>query len=163
MDPIIYGREFPLRKIVSGGQTGVDRAALDAAIFLDIEHGGWCPRGRRSEDGPIDLVYNLIETNESDYSVRTEKNVIDSDGTLILHCGKISGGTQLTFKLAKRHHRPCLALDLANEVKQVVHITRVCDWIVRENVHVLNVAGPRESSSPGITQLSEDFLASAFA
>ena len=67
MDPIIYGREFPLRKIVSGGQTGVDRAALDAAIFLDIEHGGWCPRGRRSEDGPIDLVYNLIETNESDY------------------------------------------------------------------------------------------------
>ena len=68
--------------------------------------------GRRSEDGPIDLVYNLIETNESDYSVRTEKNVIDSDGTLILHCGKISGGTQLTFKLAKRHHRPCLALDL---------------------------------------------------
>jgi len=141
----------------------VDRAALDAAIFLDIEHGGWCPKGRRAEDGPIDLVYNLIETPESDYSVRTEKNVIDSDGTLILHYGKISGGTQLTLKLTKRHHRPCLTLDFAIDVEQVVYITRVCDWIIRENVQVLNVAGPRESSSPGITRRSEDFLATAFA
>lgn len=163
MDSIIYGQKFPLRKIVSGGQTGVDRAALDAAIFLEIEHGGWCPQGRRAEDGRIDSVYQLTETNEADYAVRTEQNVIDSDGTLILHFGKISGGTKLTLKLAKRHNRPCLALDLAGEVDHALRITHVCDWIIRENIQVLNVAGPRESSSPGITKRSEEFLAAAFA
>ena len=163
MDSIIYGQEFPLKKIVSGGQTGVDRAALDAAIFLEIEHGGWCPKGRRAEDGRIDSVYQLTETHEFDYAVRTEKNVVDSDGTLILHFGKLSGGTKLTVKFAKKHGRPCLALDLAEDVDQATRINKVCDWVIRENLHVLNVAGPRESSSPGITKLSEEFLAAAFA
>ena len=102
---------FSLTKIVSGAQTGVDRAALDAAIFLNIPHGGWCPRGRRAEDGAIPAVYQLKETTERNYAVRTEKNVVDSDGTLILFLKQISGGTELTEKLTKKHRRPLLCVD----------------------------------------------------
>ena len=143
-----------IRKIVSGGQTGVDRAALDVAIFLGIEHGGWCPAGRFAEDGLIPEIYRLTETQSSDYAERTERNVIDSDGTLILHWKTISGGSLLTERLARKHQRPCLTIDLS----QAVEVADVQRWLTHAAIAVLNVAGPRESSAPKLTPLAEHFL-----
>ena len=145
-------------KIVSGGQTGVDRGALDAAIALGIAHGGWCPRGRLAEDGRIPDRYELLETDSPDYSVRTEQNVLDSDATLILYRGRLSGGTELTLHLAERHRRPHMVVDLdrpcpAEEVRQ---------WLHSQQAEVLNVAGPRESQNPGIAARTAEFLAQVF-
>ena len=156
-------RTHPISKIVSGGQTGVDRAALDVAIFLEIEHGGWCPLGRRSEDGRIPEVYRLRETTVRDYSVRTEKNVVDSDGTLILFQQKLSGGTKLTYSLAVKHNRPFLCFDL-NEIGEANGHSSdsLLRWIKKENIDTLNVAGPRESTSPGISKLAEAFMINTF-
>jgi hypothetical protein len=149
----------PISKIVSGGQTGVDRAALDVAIFLGIDHGGWCPMGRRSESGRIPEMYRLRETDDRDYSVRTERNVVDSDGTLILCRGKLRGGTELTYKLALKHQRPCLCVDLGKYRESDSSLSQsVLDWIKDQNISTLNVAGPRGSSSPGIAKLAESFL-----
>lgn len=163
MEPLIFGHDFPLTRIVSGGQTGVDRAALDAAIFLEMEHGGWCPRGRRAEDGVIDPVYQLRETAEADYAVRTERNVVDSDGTLILCRGRLTGGTLLTERLARKHRRPCLVIDLGDHREESPaeldpRADQFLNWIQQQNVRVLNVAGPRESTAPGIRRAAEEFL-----
>jgi hypothetical protein len=145
--------------IISGGQTGVDRAALDAAIALGIQHGGWCPRGRLAEDGPIPDRYALRETASSEYRERTEQNVLDSDATLILHRGPLSGGTLLTRQLAVRHRKPCLTIDLTEPDKPAT----VREWLRTNNVTTLNVAGPRESQSSGIAALAERFLCQVFA
>ena len=126
-----------VRRIVSGGQTGVDRGALDAAISLGIEHGGWCPRGRLAEDGRIPDMYHLKETNSTEYWVRTERNVIDSDGTLIIHSGKLRGGTELTFRLARKHDKPCLLVDLQDDPSPVP----ARGWIAENRIEILNVAG----------------------
>lgn len=150
---------LPVRKIVSGGQTGVDRVALDSAIYFEIPHGGWCPLGRRAEDGVIPLDYQLQETDSPSYPQRTELNVIDSDGTLILYGEVISGGTKLTQKLTRKHGRPMLAVDLANNPSPEV----VRQWLSDQNIGVLNIAGPRESSHPGISVLAERFLLSLFS
>lgn len=146
--------EIAIRKIVSGGQTGVDRAALDVAIFLGIEHGGWCPAGRIAEDGPIPEVYRLTETALADYAERTERNVIDSDGTLILFWKAIRGGSLLTERMAHKHRRPCMAVDLSLSPS----VTDVQYWLETAGIAVLNVAGPRESSAPELTPLAEHFL-----
>lgn len=132
--------------IVSGGQTGVDRAALDAALEQGIACGGWCPRGRRAEDGPIAPRYPLRETPSASYPQRTEWNVRDSDGTLLLHRGRVDRGSALTARLARRYRRPLLALDL----RAPGAAEEVLAWLAREGVRVLNVAGPREERSPGI-------------
>lgn len=145
-----------LEKIVSGGQTGVDRAALDVAIYLEIPHGGWCPLGRRAEDGTIPETYLLRETTHRDYSVRTERNIIDSDGTLILFRYRTTGGTDLTRKLALKHRRPLICIDLENQSDDVLE--RVCLWIEEHQIDVLNIAGPRESSCQGIGKQAERFL-----
>lgn len=149
-----------VRKIVSGGQTGVDRAALDVALFLDIEHGGWCPAGHRAEDGRIPGCYRLKPTKSRDYAVRTEQNVIDSDGTLILYSRRMSGGTELTYKLARKHRRPCLAIDLTDADPNVSD--QLHRWLEESNIEVLNIAGPRESSFPGIAKTAEKFLINSF-
>jgi len=141
-------------RIVSGGQTGVDRGALDAAIALAVEHGGWCPRGRLAEDGVIPAKYQLRETSSAEYPVRTEKNVVDSDGTLILFRGRLHGGTELTYRLAGRHLRPRLMIELIPECAT----DHVCDWLREKNIATLNVAGPRESSAPGIAAETRRFL-----
>ncbi|QDU61107.1 Putative molybdenum carrier [Planctomycetes bacterium Pan216] len=134
-----------LRKIVSGGQTGVDRAALEAAIALNIAHGGWCPKGRRAEDGTVPSRYELVEADSRDYAVRTERNVVDSDGTLIVAPGELSGGTALTAKLCRNHEKPLLVLSLEEPAAG----ERFPTWLAESSIEVLNVAGPRESEVEG--------------
>jgi len=146
-------------KIISGGQTGVDRGALDAAIGLGIPHGGWCPRGRLAEDGRIPARYELSETDSPEYWVRTEQNVSDSDATLIFCRGRPTGGTELTLRLAEQHGRPCLVLDL-DQSPQPEDVRR---WLADHRVEVLNVAGPRESQSPGIAAQAKQFLSGLLA
>jgi hypothetical protein len=151
-------------RIVSGGQTGVDRGALNAAIELKIPHGGWCPRGRRAEDGAIPANYQLEELPSASYAARTERNVLDSDGTLILCRGRLMGGTALTRRLARRHARPCLRIRLpelaAGNGQPAAQklLDRAAAWIVEHRIHTLNVAGPRESQAPGIEQQAAAFL-----
>ncbi len=151
-------------KIVSGGQTGVDRAALDAAILLGIAHGGWCPRGRLAEDGTIPEGYRLRQTETADYPQRTEKNVLDSDATLIVCHGRPSGGTLLSAQLARRHDKPLLVVDLDEIPAEDVARCRAAlfEWLETNRVATLNVAGPRESQAQGIHQESFDLLTRIF-
>jgi hypothetical protein len=133
-------------KIISGGQTGVDRAALDVALDLHLPCGGWCPKGRRTEDGLLDARYPLTETPWWGYPQRTEWNVRDSDGTLVLTSGRADRGTQLTIELATRLRKPCLVLNLTEQPSPAA----VRQWAATHLVKVLNVAGPREGEDPGI-------------
>jgi hypothetical protein len=151
--------QLPVRRIVSGGQTGVDRAALNAAIALGWEHGGWCPRGRRAEDGPIPLRYELSETDAAQYRIRTRQNVLDSQGTLILYRHELTGGSLLTEQLARRHGRAVLAVDL----EQGVALGEIAGWLRTHQIEVLNVAGPRESSAPGIQEQAQQLLLFLFS
>ena len=145
-------------RIVSGGQTGVDRAALDVALELGLDCGGFCPRGRRADDGRIPERYPLIETSSRGYAQRTSWNVRDSDATLVLHLGRLQGGTALTLRLARRLGRPCLAVDLGSDP----HAARtIRDWLGRSRPRVLNVAGPRESVAPGIAARVRTILRAA--
>ena len=141
-------------KVVSGGQTGVDRAALDVALGLGLPCGGWCPQGRRAEDGPLDARYPLTETPWSGYPQRTEWNVRDSDGTLVLTLGPPDRGTALTVELAARHRRPYLVVDLG----AAPDVEEVRSWARDNRVGTLNVAGPRESSAPGVYARAAEFL-----
>ena len=141
-------------KIISGGQTGADRAALDLALELGLPTGGWCPKGRRAEDGPLALGYPLKETNSPNYAVRTEKNILEADGTLILTRGIPKGGTALTIKLAKVHRKPFLVIDLSVGK----NFRTVRDWGQVHQIKILNVAGPRESEAPGIYNETFSFL-----
>jgi putative molybdenum carrier protein len=142
------------RRVVSGGQTGVDRGALDAAIAAGIPHGGWCPRGRRAEDGVVPDRYALREHTSAAYAARTEANVVDSDATLVLRRGRLAGGTALTRTLARRHGKPLLVVDLATDPDAPA----VRRWIDAHRVDVLNVAGPRESEAPGIAAAAATFM-----
>ena len=138
-----------LKKIISGGQTGVDQAALDVAISFGIDHGGWIPKGRRTEAGELPDKYKLKEMPTSSYPKRTEQNVIDSDGTLIISHGKLTGGSLLTFGMARLYKKELLHIDLEiNRGYSAVQLIQ--SWIVLNNIKVLNVAGPRASEDPYI-------------
>jgi hypothetical protein len=141
-------------KTVSGGQTGVDRAALDVSLERGLPCGGWCPQGRRAEDGPIDPRYPLTETPSPDYPQRTEWNVRDADGTPVLTRGRPKGGTALTVAVAKRLAKPYLVVNLNKRPA----VKKVRDWAAGHQVRVLNVAGPRESENPGIYEQAVQFL-----
>jgi hypothetical protein len=143
-----------IERVVSGGQTGVDRAALDAAMRVGLPCGGWCPRGRRAEDGTIDPRYPLEETPSEDYSQRTEWNVRDSDGTLVLTRGEPTGGTAFTIGVARRLGKPLLVLDLPSGPD----VAEVVAWAAGAGVVTLNVAGPRESLQAGIGREARLFL-----
>ncbi|MCW9035156.1 MAG: putative molybdenum carrier protein [Rhodospirillales bacterium] len=143
-----------LKKIVSGGQTGVDQGALEAALGLGFPCGGWCPKGRLSERGTIPGHFPLKETSSSNYPERTELNVRHSDGTLILCKGSLSGGTALTERLARSSGRPCLVVDLDDSDG----LSKALNWIEVKEFEILNLAGPRESGSPGIQQAARKFM-----
>lgn len=142
-------RNVIVTRIISGGQTGADRAALDAAREVGCPHGGWLPEGRKAEDGPLPSCYELRELRSRSYKKRTEQNVIDSDGTLICSHGELSGGSLLTQNFAHKHDRPCLHLDftLLSPGEALVIVTA---WIRQNRIGVLNVAGPRASGDPCI-------------
>jgi len=150
-----------IEKIVSGGQTGADRAALDAAIDLDIPHGGWIPKGRKTEDGGLPEKYHLKEMPTGSYSARTEQNVIDSDGTLIVSHGKLNGGSAKTRQFAKKHNRPWMHVDLekTNFFKAAMDIR---SWVTENQIKVLNAAGPRGSKDPEIYEATKKLLKAAF-
>lgn len=146
-----------IRKIVSGGQTGADRAALDVAIDMDIDHGGWVPRGRRTESGALDERYRLRETESPDYEERTRRNVRDADGTLILSHGRLSGGSAYTRTCARELGKPCLHLDL-DAVPVFQAALQAAGWVRDNGVGVLNVAGPRDSEDGRIYRATERLL-----
>jgi hypothetical protein len=143
------GEMMHIAKIISGGQTGAGRAALDAAIELGIDHGGWVPKGRLAEDGPLSEKYNLTEMPTASYPARTERNVTGSDGTVIFSHGPLRGGSALTAELAHRHGKPCLHIDL-NRMLPLKASSDIHRWIVAKGVRTLNVAGPGPSNDPGI-------------
>ena len=135
-----------LDKIISGGQTGVDRAALDVALALGLPVGGWCPKGRRAEDGRIPDRYPLTETPERNYQTRTRRNIEDADGTLILNLGALDGGTALTVAHARQIGKPCLIVALEEGIEPATFQ----DWLAAHPITVLTIAGPRESKRPGV-------------
>ncbi len=144
----------PNVRIVSGGQTGVDRAALDVALALRLPCGGWCPRGRRAEDGAIPARYPLRETVSSGYPERTRRNVEDTDGTLILARGTPRGGTALTLRLARAAGRPVLVVDLSADPDAGA----ARRWLDAQRIRSLNVAGPRESDNAGVGAQASRYL-----
>jgi hypothetical protein len=137
-----------LKKIVSGGQTGADRGALDAALDVGFPCGGWCPPGRLSEDGTIPARYPLTELAGGSYRDRTLRNVLDSDGTALIYFGEIEGGTEATLRFCLRHRKPYKLLD-----GQLVDPGRaakaLAEFVEYRGIQVLNIAGPRASKSPG--------------
>lgn len=143
-----------IEKLVSGGQTGVDRAALDVALKLSIPCGGWCPRGRRAEDGEIPARYPLEETRSREYRARTLKNLTESGATLVLTRGEPKGGTKLTVELAEAGGKPVLVVDLSSPPAP----RAVIRWLEAHGVRILNVAGPRESQAPGIYEEARAYL-----
>jgi hypothetical protein len=146
-------------RLVSGGQTGVDRAALDVALELGIPCGGWCPRGRRAEDGTLPARYHLAETPSGRYSQRTRWNVRDSDATLLLCWGEPTGGTLLTLEVCWRRDKPHLVIDLGDERRFTDALEAACEWLVANLAgRTLNVAGPRETVCPGIYDRAREFL-----
>ncbi|MBF0203539.1 MAG: putative molybdenum carrier protein [Desulfamplus sp.] len=138
-----------LKKIISGGQTGADRAALDTAIKFNLDHGGWVPAGRRAEDGSVSEHYNLTEMETDSYPIRTEQNIINSDGTLIISRGMLAGGSLLTRKIASRLKKPWCHIDLIDmdefEGAVILH-----EFVHDNQIEILNVAGPRLSNDPFI-------------
>ncbi len=150
-------------KIISGGQTGADRGGLDSAMECGIPHGGWCPKGRRAEDGTIPERYNLVESASSNYLDRTEQNVIDSHATLVFSHGRPTGGSLKTIEFCQKHHRPCLHVDLDSSRDDGAIARSIGSWFIGGGLQmagsptpppnpVVNVAGSRESKAPGIQE-----------
>jgi hypothetical protein len=137
-----------LKRIISGGQTGADSAALDFAISQEIPHGGWCPKGRLCENGTIDPRYQLEETSTKSYPQRTEKNVLDSDGTVIFTMSpKLSGGSKKTAQLAAKHHKPWIHLHPRSHYEPELPLL---EFLREHNIETLNVAGTRASKEPDV-------------
>lgn len=154
---------MPITTIISGGQAGADRAALDVALALGLPCGGWCPKGRAAEDGPIDLRYPLRETISADPAQRTRFNVRDADGTLILAPpGELTGGTALTRQIAIELAKPHLLIDPA-QAQAADACAEIRRWIDDHDIALLNVAGPRESECPGICEQARRLLTALLA
>jgi hypothetical protein len=147
-----------IRKIISGGQTGADRAALEAALAMGLPIGGWVPKGRKAEDGRIpDRYPNLRETDSDEYETRTRWNVRDSDATLILSHGPLTGGSKFTEWIARSLGKPVLHVDLSNaSIGEAVDEVRA--WLADLDGATLNVAGPRASNDPAIYDKTKEIL-----
>ena len=150
-----------IKKIVSGGQTGADQAALDTAIKWKIPHGGWIPKGRLTEAGTLSNKYQLKELPTDSYPARTEQNVIDSDGTLIISHGPLSEGSKYSQEISLKYGRPCLHIDL-NKTNLFKSAKIIYDWIKKFKIETLNVAGARASKDPYIYQATTHLLTSVF-
>jgi hypothetical protein len=146
-------------KIISGGQTGVDRGALDAALEVGLECGGSCPAGRKAEDGFIPEIYPLTELTSNIYSDRTRQNVIDSDATLIIYFGQLEGGTAFTQQCCISEAKPYLVID-ATRQEQAVLVQQIMTFIKQNKIEVLNVAGPRASKVPVAQEMTNQLLTS---
>ena len=146
-------------KIISGGQTGVDRAALDAAIAVGLSYGGIIPKGRLAENGKVPEKYNLTEANNPTYEYRTEQNVIHSDATLILGHSPMTGGTSITNEFCHKHSKPHLFIDLKHPHPE----QKILEWIKTTQPKALNIAGPRESKFPGVYKIARILLEKIFS
>jgi len=150
-----------IRQVVSGGQTGVDRAGLDAAREAGIPIGGYCAKGRGAEDGTIPGTYPMIELESAESYYRTERNVIESDGTLIINIGELSQGTKLTHDFTIQYGKPSLIVRLDD--KEIIKPEHVVRWIRAQYINTLNIAGPRESKIPdGIYNKAKMYLNQVF-
>jgi hypothetical protein len=143
--------DMSLKKIISGGQTGADQGALAAAIKYNFPHGGWIPKDRLTEDGILPDLYNLQEMPTASYPKRTEQNVIDSDGTVIISRGNLTGGSAATRRFENKLERPCLHIDL-NKTPTFLAASEVHAWTIEYFIEDLNVTGPRASKDPDICQ-----------
>ena len=150
-----------VKKIISGGQTGADQAALDVAIKLGIPHGGWIAKGRKTEDGRLPEKYRLQEVSTASPGKHAEQNVLESDGTLIISHGNLTGGSEYTRKMAMHHRRTWLHLDL-NRMIAFRAAKTIRTWLRSHTIEVLNVAGPRASKDPEIYQDTVKILETAF-
>ena len=139
--------QIACQKIISGGQTGIDRGALDACLRYNFPAGGWCPKGRLAEDGRIDRKYPLSETISADYRVRNRKNAKMADRTLIISNGNLKGGTLLTLEIVQKLRKPFLILKITDE-NQVNYSEELTKWLKETQIRILNVAGPRQSEWP---------------
>jgi hypothetical protein len=148
-----------IKKIISGGQTGADRAALDTAIKRNIPHGGWCPRSRLAEDGIIENAYRLTETEIADRAQRTEWNVRDSDGTVIFSISSnLSGGSAKTELFAQHYAKPCLHISRERDGQRAVEF--LSRFLADNKIEILNVAGPRRSEEPEVAEFVSGILES---
>lgn len=143
-----------ISKIISGGQSGVDRSALDFSLQFNIDCSGWCPKGRMAEDGIIPIKYPLIETKETEPIYRTIKNIEASDGTLIIYRKNLDKGSHQTLDYAQKIEVPVLLFDLS----KLTSVDEIQNWIISNQINILNIAGSRESNSPGIYHETFDFL-----
>jgi len=143
-----YNLQIPCQKNITGGQTGVDRGALDVCLKYNFPCGGWCPKGRLAEDGRIPDRYPLNETVEKEYRFRTMKNILDSDATLIISPKELEGGTLLTYNYAIENNKPVLKISLIDDIFSVLN------WLIEKDIKVLNVAGPRLSEWPEAYHIS---------
>lgn len=144
-------RNSMLTRIISGGQTGVDRGALDAALASGFPCGGSCPLGRRAEDGAIPERYPLTEIDSASYPARTRQNAADADGTLVIFFGGLSGGTAETLRICQALGRPVLTVDGSAKTPELAAVEAMA-FVAQNAIAVLNVAGPRESSHAGAAQ-----------
>ncbi len=150
-----------INKIISGGQTGADQAALDVAIALQLDYGGWLPPGRMTERGPLPSKYKMQVMEKGGYPDRTRKNVEVADGTLIISHGSLLGGSALTANYAKKRHKPCLHIDLDSH-HSTSHTRLVQSWLCEKKITILNVAGPRASSDQRIYDATMHLLKEVF-
>ncbi len=149
-----------IKKIISGGQIGADQAALDVAIKLGFPHGGWVQKGRKTQGGVLPAKYHLKELTTAGYKQRIEQNVIDSDGTVIISHGEPTGGAEYSRKMADKHHRPCLQMDL-KENSTFIIASKVNIWVLENNIEVLNVTGSRVSEDSTIYKDTMDIVEGA--